>query len=308
MAINKDSYFEQAGIDISDSKKSTSEIFKASGLDWEVEQKNVYYYDNMNTSYTHKLPNLKANFRSDNKQFLGIVSDKTYKVVQNIEAFNFIDSLSNFTYDKVGSFKEGKKVFVIGKSTEQIEITKDDFVNFYLTFIHGHDGKTGIKFILSPIRMSCMNQMNLMLDKASFSYTMTHTGKVKEKITMVHKAIADSKKYVVALEDTIQNLINEKVSYPIEQFLNNLITVDDNASDLVVKRNTEMKEDIIKIYKEKDDLQNYKGTKFGIISAISDYISHKEPLRMTKDVINNTFISNIEGNQLLDSAYLMLAA
>ena len=53
-------------------------------------------------------------------------------------------------------FNGGKKVFVVGKSNEQIDIDgSGDLVDFYLTFLHGHDGKSGIRFILCPVRMFC---------------------------------------------------------------------------------------------------------------------------------------------------------
>ena len=101
------SIFEQAGKDIpeglSDNKVKT--VFEATGLDWVVEQKPVYIQrDNTNpaihigTACYDILPNYVANYRSDNNQFLGMVHPKDYKVVQNCDAFDFIDELPNFTF------------------------------------------------------------------------------------------------------------------------------------------------------------------------------------------------------------------
>ena len=312
------SIFEQAGKDIpeglSDNKVKT--VFEATGLDWVVEQKPVYIQrDNTNpaihvgTTCYDILPNYVANYRSDNNQFLGMVHPKDYKVVQNCDAFDFIDELPNFTFEKVGMFNGGKKVFVVGKSNEQIAIDgSDDLVNFYLTFLHGHDGKSGIRFILCPVRMFCMNQLNLMLQTANFKYNIAHTGDIQFKLAQIQRAIADSRNYVTGLTQTIDTMINTKATKSIEQLTLELIPVEDTDTTLITSRKEEARQTIITLYNDKPDLQNYKGTQFGIISAVSDYISHAQPKRISHSTIDNTFIKNIEGSELLEKTRNILNA
>ena len=302
------SIFEQAGKDIpeglSDNKVKT--IFEATGLDWVVEQKEVAVLEKDN-NYSF-LRNYVANYRSDNNQFLGMVHPKDYKVVQNCDAFDFIDELPNFTFEKVGMFNGGKKVFVVGKSNEQIAIDgSDDLVNFYLTFLHGHDGKSGIRFILCPVRMFCMNQLNLMLQTANFKYNIAHTGDIQFKLAQIQKAIADSRNYVTDLTQTIDTMINTKATKSIEQLTLELIPVEDTDTTLITSRKEEARQTIITLYNDKPDLQNYKGTQFGIVSAVSDYISHAQPKRISHSTIDNTFIRNIEGSELLERTRLLLA-
>ena len=303
------SIFEQAGKDIpeglSDNKVKT--IFEATGLDWVVEQKEVAVLEKDN-NYSF-LRNYVANYRSDNNQFLGMVHPKDYKVVQNCDAFDFIDELPNFTFEKVGMFNGGKKVFVVGKSNEQIAIDgSDDLVNFYLTFLHGHDGKSGIRFILCPVRMFCMNQLNLMLQTANFKYNIAHTGDIQFKLAQIQKAIADSRNYVTGLTQTIDTMVNTKATKSIEQLTLELIPVEDTDTTLITSRKEEARQNIITLYNDKPDLQNYKGTQFGIVSAVSDYISHAQPKRISHSTIDNTFIKNIEGSELLEHTRLLLAA
>jgi phage/plasmid-like protein (TIGR03299 family) len=314
--MNQISIFEQAGMDIPegliDNKVNT--IFKATGLNWEVKQKLVYSQEideitsfGVPRTYS-RIPNLVANYRSDNNQFLGMVHPTGYKVVQNHEAFDFIDELPNFKIEKVGMFNGGKKVFVVGKSNEQIDIDgSGDLVDFYLTFLHGHDGKSGVRFLLCPLRLYCLNQLNLMLKTSSFKYNISHTGDVGFKLNQIQKAIADSRNYVSDLQNTIDTMINYKVTKPIEQFTLDLIPVDEKDSSIVVNRKEEARSSIISLYNEKPDLQNYKGTHFGVLSAVSDYVSHAQPKRMGTSTINNTFINNIEGSELLEHTRLLLA-
>ena len=303
------SIFEQAGKDIPeglpDNKVKT--VFEATGLDWVVEQKQVAIFEK-NASFSF-LENYVANYRSDNNQFLGMVHPKDYKVVQNCDAFDFIDELPNFTFEKVGMFSGGKKVFVVGKSNEQIDIDgSGDLVDFYLTFLHGHDGKSGIRFIMCPVRMFCMNQLNLMLQTANFKYNIAHTGDIQLKLAQIQKAIANSRNYVTDLTETIDTMINTKATKSIEQLTLELIPAEDVDTTLITSRKEEARQTIITLYNDKPDLQNYKGTQFGIISAVSDYISHAQPKRISHSTIDNTFIRNIEGSELLERTRFLLAA
>lgn len=307
--MNQISIFEQAGMDIPEGllNNRVKTIFKATGLDWVVEQKEVAVLEKDN-NYSF-LRNYVANYRSDNNQFLGMVHPKDYKVVQNCDAFDFIDELPNFTFEKVGMFNGGKKVFVVGKSNEQIAIDgSDDLVNFYLTFLHGHDGKSGIRFILCPVRMFCMNQLNLMLQTANFKYNIAHTGDIQFKLAQIQRAIADSRNYVTGLTQTIDTMINTKTTKSIEQLTLELIPVEDTDTTLITSRKEEARQTIITLYNDKPDLQNYKGTQFGIISAVSDYISHAQPKRISHSTIDNTFIKNIEGSELLEKTRNILNA
>ena len=62
----------------------SKEALQIAGLDWKVEQKNIF------TSDGQKIEGFKANIRDTDHQFLGIVGDR-YRVVQNEDAFSFTD-------------------------------------------------------------------------------------------------------------------------------------------------------------------------------------------------------------------------
>ena len=72
------------------------------------------------------------------------------------------------------------------------------------------------------------------------------------------------------------------------------------------KNKEEMIERIHLIYNEKDDLQNFKGTGWGMYNAISDYISNTTPLRMTKTYNENKLVGFFDGNKLLETSQQLL--
>lgn len=299
------SLFEQVGIKIPThlQQSKIKDIFQECELDWEVKQKPLFI---QNDNDYEELTNTVVNYRSDNDKILGMVHPKNYKIVQNIQAFDFIDELPNFAIDRVGTFNNGKKVFVIGKSTEQIDINNSgDMIDFYLTFLHGHDGKSGIRVIVCPIRFYCTNQLNLMLKTSTFKYNITHTGDIQTKLNSIQRIIGNSSYYIDDLEEKLNTLIDTKPAITIEQFVNRLLPIETDLESAIIKIE-DNRQQIINIYNNKDDLQNYKDTAFGMINAVSDFISHKQPGRKTNSSLDNAFIKNIEGNELLETSLKIL--
>ena len=88
------SIFEQAGKEIPtgliDNKVST--VFEATGLNWTVEQKPVYVQrpntdmaTHLGVTCTDPIPNLVANYRSDNGQYLGMVHPRGYRSYKTLK-------------------------------------------------------------------------------------------------------------------------------------------------------------------------------------------------------------------------------
>ena len=65
---------------------TSGDALKESGLDWNVLQRPILTDDQM------LIPGYKANIRDTDNRILGVVSDKC-KIVQNHEAFAFVDAL-----------------------------------------------------------------------------------------------------------------------------------------------------------------------------------------------------------------------
>ena len=305
--------FEQAGIEIYDAKDSLDALQQAE-LDWEVEKRDLYY--EKNTAYYlllasqkyNKIPEYQGNFRVDTNQFLG-VSTNRYNILQNREAFSILDNLKDFNFIKGGTVSKSKKVYLIGDSNNDFYIDgKTDRVKLYYTFIHGHDGKNGIKFLISPMRMACTNQLNYILKHTDFKFTFSHTGNLINKMQVLVNLTNKAHNYTAELQQEIQRQLNNKINFNVENMLSNhLFKIEDTDSKKVLQDKEQAVVTILNLYNNKPDLQNYKGTEFGIISAISDYTSHKEPLRKTKTYYDTALIKMLEGSEIIEQARKYIA-
>ena len=128
------------------------------GLDWDVVQKDVYTGDGSLIS------GYKVNLRSTDNAALGIVSDR-YKVVQNEDAFQFTDDLlgAGVTYETAGALQGGRKVWMLARMPHRYIIAGDEIAP-YLVVMNSHDGSSGSKVAMTPIRVVCRNALNLALE------------------------------------------------------------------------------------------------------------------------------------------------
>ena len=151
---------------------ASREALELAGLDWQVESRNIY------SGTSAMIPGYRANVRSTDDAVLGVVSDR-YRIVQNEEAFQFTDDLlgEGVTYETAGSLQGGKKVWMLARLPRKYLIAGDQ-VEPYLMIFNSHDGSSGVKVAMTPIRVVCQNTLNLALNTAKRSWTARHTENV----------------------------------------------------------------------------------------------------------------------------------
>ena len=110
-----------------------AEAIERSGLGWRVEREpiaidrgDVATVDDWWLPRCEEIPGWWANVRQDTRQVLGIVGER-YRIVQNIEAFQFVDQLigSTMHFETAGSLHGGRRVWVLAQLPEHIEVGGD---------------------------------------------------------------------------------------------------------------------------------------------------------------------------------------
>ena len=110
-----------------------AEAIERSGLSWRVEREaiaidrgDVATVNDWWLPRCEEIPGWWANVRQDTRQVLGIVGER-YRIVQNIEAFQFVDQLigSAMHFETAGSLHGGRRVWVLAQLPEHIEVGGD---------------------------------------------------------------------------------------------------------------------------------------------------------------------------------------
>ena len=116
-----------------------------------------------------------------------------YTPVQNETLFEFGDVLmkqfNNAEWVAMGQLGDGHKVYGIMKLPDSGYLFGSDQVDNYLTIANGHDGSMGVTAMVTPIRLSCTNQLSFALKNASHSLRTKHTLRVDDRIALAKESI-----------------------------------------------------------------------------------------------------------------------
>lgn len=278
------------------SAPTSADALKYAGLDWIVEPKPIY------DEFGNEIANFKANTRSDNNSVLGIVTDR-YKVVQNSEAFDFTDSLigGEVRYETAGSLKDGKTIWLLAKMEER-EILGDKFEP-YICFTNSHDGSGAIKVCMTPIRVVCANTLNFALNKADRIWSTRHMGDVNAKLYEAQHTLGLAEDYMAALETDIERLANKNITNDeIRSILDELFPVNSNDSPIKQSRAKDARDNIMMCYYA-PDITQFRGTAYGFLNAITDFVGHAKPTRNTANYEANNWGRIMNGHAIVDAVY-----
>lgn len=284
-------------IDIS-AARNVDEALELAGMNWEVTSSKVFDENN------REIVGVKANIRTSDDKVLGVVSDK-YKILQNNEAFDFVNelpSVGDFKFDMAGEFNGGKSIWVMGKLPE-INILGDKISN-NVVFVNSHDGSSGVKVMMTPVRMICANMINLATKKADRMWAAKHTTNVKFRIEEAKYTLNLANDYMSELSEVADYLADRKITdAEIEAIIDKMFPVDYESDSARKINNVALfKNNFFSCYNEKD-IKKFKGSAWGAINAMADLIDHRNPARMTSNYYSNHWNRLISGHSDLDRFY-----
>lgn len=323
MAANFESGFSASGIlpwhglgNIIEDAPTSEEAIKLAGLAWDVIPKPIY------DEFGRELPGYKVNIRTSDNKALGVVTDR-YKIVQNSEAFAFTDALlgHGVKYETAGSLASGKRVWMLARM-ENTTIAEEN-IDPYLVFTNSHDGTGAIRVAITPIRVVCQNTLNLALNQASRHWSCVHKGDIQSKLEEARFTLSSADRYMEALEEEFGELKLKKVTdKQVKEMTDKLLEIEFNSlynkalkTGKIVDFKERLKQqkfeeklenkrnEILTIYHEKPDLVGTERSAFRFINAVSDYATHTEDHKKTKNYQENLFMKVADGHSLIDTAY-----
>ena len=279
---------------------TSRDAIELAGLNWSVNSNPIY------DVFGNEIKGFKANTRSSDNSVLGVVTDK-YKIVQNIDAFDFTDNLigEEMYYETAGSLRKGKTIWLLGKMPERY-ICEDKFEP-YIVFTNTHDGTGAVKIAMTPIRVVCNNTLNMALSGAKRSWSTKHMGNMEAKLSEARHTLELANEYLDTLAIEADRLANETMKEDdVIYTLNEMFPIDDDASDRQ-KQNIQNAKDGIMICMLRPDIAKFLNSKWGFINAVSDYVGHSVPARLTTNYQENNWGKIMNGHPLLDKAMNLVA-
>ena len=282
---------------------ASKDALQLAGLNWRVMQEPIY------TAMEELVDGYKANVRDSDRKVLGVVTDR-YRVIQNDEAFAFTDGLlgEGVKYETAGSLQGGRKVWLLAHMPHEY-IISGERISPYLLFSNTHDGSGAIKVALTPIRVVCQNTLNLALAGAKRSWSMIHTGDIREKMQEAKDTLFLAEKYMDELGKEFEALRMRKLTdKQVMEYIEILLPIEDGSTPQQEKNMKRLREDMKIRYFDAPDLQEVGKNAYRFVNAVSDFATHAEPLRKTANYKENLFSRTVDGNPMIDKAYRMVSA
>lgn len=278
---------------------TSKEALEMAQLDWTVDQKKVVV-DGLS------VPQYKANVRSSDNKVLGIVSDR-YKIVQNIDAFEFTDAIIGngdveVKYECAGSLASGKRVWMLARMPKTT-ILGDD-VEPFMVFTNSHDGSGAIKVAMTPIRVVCQNTLTMALNTTKRMWTTKHMGDMQSKMHEAQITLGLATDYVNGMEamaETLQQVaITEEI---LKDFMNVAFPIPFGklATDRKINNAIYMRDNFMAMYRNIEDVKKFGQSGWALYNVVSDFVGHMGTLRNTNSFAENRFISLVDGNKTLQS-------
>lgn len=279
----------------------SANALKLAGLNWYVEPTKIY-------ANGKEIENYQANVRNSDGAVLGIVTNK-YDIVQNEDAFDFTDSLIDtgyVRYETAGSLNGGKTVWLLAKLPEDKIL--GDSIDKYLVFMNSHDGKGAVKCFCTPVRVVCQNTLSMALESAKRSWSFKHMGDLNSKLEEAKQTLFMADKYIENLKKEAEVLAKKKISdTDIHTVIKTLFPITPEMSERQQNSIKYNKEALLKCF-DAPDLANFKNTAWGAINALSDFVSHTDPLRITSTFKEKRFENVVTGHNIFDTGVELLKA
>jgi phage/plasmid-like protein (TIGR03299 family) len=278
---------------------SASEAAKQAGLDWNVMtvpiqayvKSSVNPYETITDYYEvpRKQGILKLGKDNEN-QIIGVVGEK-YKVVQNMEVFNALDTLvdsGDARYTAAGEYNNGANIWMIMELPNGVTVANDPHTAFLLVQ-SSHDGSGAVR--IRPIieRIFCANQINKLITKNKkndYTYTMKHTTNAVLSVQDIRNITQLTYQSIAEYEETAAQLLKRSADTQRAKDIFRKVwalpsTVEGKPYDMLTQGERRQqtlaytaRDKAFEVYSQSDTQENIRGTDFGIWQAVVEYADH----------------------------------
>ena len=295
---------------------TSSEAVRHAGLDFRVEKRPLFTYDNGNNfgnadnrKADVSVPNYFATLRTDTEEVLGVVG-KDYEVVQNEDAFSFFDAIvggDGIQYETAGVLGKGERIFITAKLPDYIRIGKDDLIEQYLFLTTSHDGFGSITAAFTPVRIVCRNTLAAALKNKSYSVKIRHTANAKVRLQQAHHLMGITSELSAQMEAIFNHWTRVRIT---DSEVKKLIELAMAPSREVLQKIEGGKEELSARFSNTvsavyeyamsnptQSLDTTKGTVFGAYNAVTGYFQNVKSYKDEEAKLKSILLGGTAGQK-----------
>jgi phage/plasmid-like protein (TIGR03299 family) len=289
---------------------TAAQAIEMGGLNYEVVKQPMYVQNPL-----RKVPDYFATVRKDTNDILGVVSHK-YEVLQNIEAFDFFDSIvdrGEAMYHTAGVLGKGERIFITAKLPADIKVNGET-VEQWLLLTTGHDGKSATQVGFSAIAVVCENTLRAALRGLQNSVTILHFKNNRDKLKQAARVMGIASTYGELLSASFNEMSRVKITdAQLRQYIQSVMEPKKETIDSEELKNYSKKfiatVDSIMDFAKTHPTQLIDGrtnTVWGAYNAISGYFGYVKQYGSQEDKMKDLYFKN--AGQKIELAYNIAAA
>lgn len=219
------------------------------------------------------------------------IAGSVYECVQNEEMANFVNALrdeSDAVFETAGALRGGKEVFLTMRLPETMTLTAPtgfrDATDFYISTLWNHEGGTGNRIIVSPVRIVCANTQSLAVRAAVSSWSFSHNGTARDAIDEARRDLGLTFKYVAAFEEEARAMIErERAIEESRAMFEELFAVEAAETERQEATRRAHVEGCVTLLGSATNTM-WAGTAYADYNAVTEYVDHNWPNRRGEPV------------------------
>ena len=265
-------------------------MIQAAHLGWHVGAREMV------TSDGREVPGYFATVREDTGAVLGVVSDR-YKVVQNQDAFNFLDSLLQdgvIRYESAGALKGGRVVWALARMPSNDEIAPGDVSRRYILFSTTHDGSGSVHALPTSVRVVCANTLRIA---TASDCGFRHTGDVQKKLEFARQYLSQFDEKFTLFRDKARLLAQRPYSpQQSRDYIEGLFpaVAQEGRAKSIRERKVSAVRGTLMNYR--NQLPSIRGTWWSLLNAVTESVDHDQRRNYASQAAReNRMLSTLDG-------------
>lgn len=264
------------------------------GLDWTADLRPIYTARDAAGQFT-EIDTHRAVVRNTDNTTLGVVGAR-WRPIQNVNAFGFFDSVigaGKAVYDTAGSLAGGKRVWILAKLPDPIEIAKQP-IEKYLLLVNHHDGEGSLRVMFTPVRVVCQNTLNMALaGRNADGIRIRHTVSAESRLQEAEKAVRCANEYYAAFQEAGNYLVTRPFTDADMKVLVTRLFPDPDDAERNAWSVAQKRDAVTALFENGAGHDVIAGTAWAAVNAVAEYADHN--MRINKPSADKRFASILDG-------------
>lgn len=216
--------------------------------------------------------------REDTGDALSVMKGR-YSPIQNVECFDFLDTLAgegNLKYETAGALKGGRIVWMMARYNGDIDINGDNHQQ-WLLLCTSHDGSYSLMVQWVTVRVVCANTLSVALKDAKNQVKIRHTTTWESKAEEARRVLCLTRNYFSTVKETLVGMNKQLVTPGVEiEFAKFLFPAKDEKEVPTRTQNSRLS---IQALFNRPATGTFGQSRWDLLNAVTDYADHERKLR-----------------------------